>query len=187
MNTNLIESAKAAWLADDGQSTRRDIASRILSQAVERGELPPNHGLTAALESVLVAFSNRVAPEPTLPAMEVARRKAESDWQAAVNAAKRPVTVHDEDGGTSVEMRVPSGWTLNGCATLAEYLRKTATGYAEAESAKVEDADAEATRFVAALPSMTAEQAKAAYWALSKAARLSSHIRALPKAVRRQF
>lgn len=187
MNANLIELAKAAWLADDGQSTARDIADRVLRQAVARGELPQNHGLTSALESVLVAFSNRVAPESTLPAMEVARRKAESDWQAAVNAAKRPVTVHDEDGGTSVEMRVPSGWTHDGCATLAEYLRKTVTGYADAESAKAETADDEAARLVAALQSMTAEQAKAAYWALSKAARLSSHIRALPKSVRRQF
>lgn len=187
MNTNLIEAGKSAWLADDGQSTCRDIAFRVLCRAVERGELPPNHGLTSALESALVAFSSWVVPEPALAPMELARRQAESDWSAAVNAAKRPVTVHDEDGGTSVEMRVPSGWTHDGCATLAEYLRKTVTGYADAESAKAETADDEAARFVAALQSMTAEQAKAAYWALSKAARLSSHIRALPKSVRRQF
>lgn len=182
----LIEAAKAAWLADDGQATHRDIAERVLRQAVARGELSPTHGLTSTLESALVAFSSRRAPE-NLPPMEVARRKAESDWSAAVNAAKRPVTVHDEDGGTSVEMRVPSSWKHDGCATLAEYLRKTVTGYAEAESAKAETADDEAAQFVAALPSMTTEQAKAAYWALSSQARLSHCIRALPKAVRRQF
>ena len=182
----LIEAAKAAWLADDGQSTERDIASRVLRQAVERGELSLNHGLTCALESALVAFSSRIAPA-TIPPVEVARRKAESDWQAAVNAARRPVTVHDEDGGTSVEMRVPQGWTHSGCATSAEYFRKVVPGYANAEAAKANDADAEAARFAAALPSMTTEQAKAAYWALSNAARLSRHIRALPKAVRRQF
>ena len=186
MTITLIEAAKAAWLADDGQSTERDIASRILRQAVERGESSPSHGLTSALESALVAFSSRIAPAAISP-MEVARRKAESDWQAAVDAAKRPVTVHDEDGGTSVEMRVPQGWAHDGCATLAEYFRKVVPGYSDAESAKVSEADMEAARFVAALPSMTTEQAKAAYWALSTAARLSHHIRALPKAVRRQF
>lgn len=186
MPITLIEAAKAAWLADDGQSTERDIASRVLRKAVERGELSSNHGLTSTLESALVAFSGRIAPS-TLPPMEVARRKAESDWQAAVEAACRPVTVHDEDGGASVEMRVPQGWTHDGCATLAEYFRKVVPGYSEAEAAKVSEADMEAARFVAALPSMTTEQAKAAYWSLSSAARLSHHIRALPKAVRRQF
>ncbi len=186
MNANLIKSAKVAWLADDGQSTHRDIASRVLSKAVERGELSSRHGLTSALESALVAFSVAIAPEDIHP-MEASRRKAESDWQAAVKAARRPVTVYDEDGGTSVDMRVPHGWSHEGCTTLGEYILKTVPGYADAESAKAGEADEAAAQFVASLPSMTTEQAKEAYWSLSNQARLSQCIRALPKAVRRQL
>lgn len=179
--------ANEAWAADDGQMTAEEVALATARKAVSEGLIQAaNVGLAAKL----LAEHLRQSAKPEIAAvapMELARRKAESDWQAAVNAAKRAVTVHDEDGGTSVEMRVPSGWTHDGCSNLEQYLRKVVPGYVEAQAEQAGASDAEAERFVAALPSMDQRQAKAAYWALSNEARLSRHIRALPKAVRRSF
>jgi len=54
-------------------------------------------------------------------------------------------------------------------------------------AAALDAADRRAADFVAALPSMTEEQAKAAYWSLSREVRNAPAIRSLPKSVRRQF
>lgn len=223
MNTNLIEAGKSAWLADDGQSTERDIASSVLRQAVERGELPANHGLSSALESALVAFSS--SRMPASHAAEQARVAAaarvadEARAAAAARSAELAAELAAELRAPGVEIRneVLRAGEYAGSQSYATWRRAYRNGestpFAEMwlmsddapkwercgvkaiveqvdrnpEPTGPTQADDEAAQFVAALPSMTAEQAKAAYWGLSKAARLSSHIRALPKSLRRQF
>lgn len=119
------------------------------------------------------------APDPEL--------RARATWDAAVTASVVPTEVRDEDGGTSIKMLLPEGWSLNGAVTLAQHLRAVVPGYADRERAAADAAEAEAAAFAASVGAMTDAQARAAYWRLSNAARTSSAIRALPKALRRRF
>ena len=61
-------------------------------------------------------------------AATVARRNAEApiraEFDAAWKSAARMVTVYDEDGGTSQDLRVPPDWNHDGCRTVKELLRK---------------------------------------------------------------
>jgi len=48
----------------------------------------------------------------------------EAEFRAAWKAAARMVTVYDEDGGTSQDLRVPADWTYEGCRTIGAFLKK---------------------------------------------------------------
>jgi len=61
-------------------------------------------------------------------AVSAARRNAEApheaEFNAAWKAAARMVTVYDEDGGTSQDLRVPPDWAYEGCRTVGAFLKK---------------------------------------------------------------
>lgn len=185
----LVARAREAWDADDGQSSAEDIAARVVARAVAETLV---HRSNAALATRLVVARLEqpvasAAEDPAIVARRNEKAAAKAEWGQAVRSAERWVEVYDDDGGTSRALRTPTGWTHEGCATLGQFLRLRLPWIAAEEQAEKTSAEAEAAAFVASLPTLSAEAAKTAYWALSGAARSSGAIRALPKAVRRQF
>lgn len=187
--SKLKEEVFKAWSADDGQRTEEDIASAVASKAVAEGALLlENSGLAALILAEYLRQNQAFADDGKsaedrlrYEAVQAARR----EWQAITDAASRAIVVHDEDGGTSVEMRLPSGWSHEGCTTVGQWLERKVPAEAAVRRAAEDAAGEEARQFVAAATSMPVEQVRAAYWRLSWAAQNHAEMRKLPKAVRR--
>ena len=81
----------------------------------------PMLGFGASRADATAAVAEAAADLLAEAAAYTARRKASAgtvaEFDAAWAAAARMVTVYDTDGGTSLEMRVPAGWTHDGCRT----------------------------------------------------------------------
>jgi len=208
---NLIESAQNLWLADDGQSSTRDIARRAIQLAAVRGEL-----VSDGAEDAIVATLDQiiVTPEMLAEQARVSRGYADADaarqlgdaersaWLARVESARREVQ-HEIRSYGSVDSWVPYIERAYGDdgSIIATRMHHERDGWLEWEStekrvvvtqptakqATLLHADTEAEDFVTALPTLSAADAKARYWSLSKSTRNATAIRNLPKAVRRQF
>ena len=60
----IVAAAKAEFVADNGRSTIREVAARVLREAAARGDASPEAAvlLVDALTAQLVAFSRRRSP-----------------------------------------------------------------------------------------------------------------------------
>lgn len=209
----LIESAKSAWEADDGQSTEVDIARRVMRLAMSRGETVPD-GAEATIIAALAITP--VTPEMMEDQAKVSARYAladaarkrgdaeKSEWLSRVESARREVERVIRSYG-SVDCWVPymeRAYEADG-SIIATRMHHEQDGWMEWQAtakrvvvepvardsspANKSNADVDAEEFVAALPSMTEAQAKDRYWSLSRESRNTAAIRNLPKAIRRQF
>ena len=60
----IVSAAKAEFVADNGRSTIREVAARVLREAAARGDASPEAAvlLVDALAAQLLAFSRRRSP-----------------------------------------------------------------------------------------------------------------------------
>ena len=200
----------AAWEADDGQASVADIASATATRAARDGLISPL-SVGAASAMLAVYLREATAGRPSSAAQSaVSARYAMTDaaqqagdaeaaqWLARVESSRREVQhvicphsnawvpqverAHAEDGAIIATRRMmDDGWEP------WQAMPKQAPITPTRPASPVAVDDSAALAFVAALPSMTAEQARAAYWSLPSASRKSPVIMSLPKAVRRQF
>lgn len=215
--TELKARADKAWEADDGQSSVEDMARELARRAAVDGLISPvsvaaasamlevylrestAHRRTPEQEAAQAAVSARYA------AVDAARRRSDSEratWLCAVEASRREVQHELRSYGT-VDSWVPvmeRAYAPDG-SVIATRMHHEQDGWLEWEApvarrpvepihATTQPAvadDSAALAFVAAIPSMTVAQSKAAYWALPSAVRNSPAIRALPKSVRRML
>ena len=210
----LIARAREAWDADDGQSSAEDIAARVVAMAVSEGIVQRSNDalatrlVIASLGQTSASTPEHLAAQSAVDASYAAKdaAKAASDaaaaaWLTLVESSRREVhrdiCPHTNAWVPSMEqafspdgeviatrhMLPTEGWTPWRAVRRPVAVEAVVSSTPSAPSA----ADTDAAAFVAALPTLSAEAAKSAYWALSGAARKSSAIRSLPKSVRRQF
>lgn len=210
MNT-LKAHAMAAWEADDGQSSVVDIASATATRASRDG-LISSLSIGAASAMLAVYLRKATAARPNTEAQATVSAKyaqqdaatassqaAASAWLSMVESSRREVQhvicphsnawvpqierAHAEDGTIIATRRMmDDGWEPWQATPTQVPIEPIIR-----QPSPVTVDDSAALAFVATLPSMTPEQAKAAYWSLPSAARNSTTIRSLPKAIRRQF
>jgi len=208
--------AMSAWEADDGQSSAEDIAIAVARRAGSDGVINPlSVGAASAMLATYLRTetAGRSTPESGAAQAFVAARYQREDaanaaslaaareWLSRVETSRREVQhvicphsnawvpqmerAYSPDGSIIATRRMmDDGWeewqaTPAGTCEAAQHAGQTPTSPPHD--------DARAAEFVATLPSMTAEQARAAYWALPSSSRNAPAIRSLPKAVRRQF
>jgi hypothetical protein len=180
--------AAEAWEKDDGQATVEQIADAAVRRAVRDGIVLPSLADTARAAAVAHINARLSAPIPAAPvdplADEVARLTVE--WESAVKAGSVWMTVHDEDGGTSRVFRTPSGWSHEGCATLAQYLRAKSAAYASKQDAACCAAAEEFRAWWASAQGLPLPAQKAGWSKLSKAAKLCA-VGVVPKSLRREL
>lgn len=213
----LIARACEAWDADDGQSSAEDIAARVVDRAVASGSVNRSDAalairlVVAHLEQPVAGTADQQAAQAAVDARyaaedaaKAASAAAAAAWLTIVESSRREVhweicphtnawvpsmeQAIDENGEVIAtrHMLPTEGWTpwraVRRPVAVEAIVSSTPSAPATPSAA-----DTEADAFVAALPTMSAEAAKATYWSLSSLARNSAAIRALPKAVRRQF
>jgi hypothetical protein len=121
----LIQTAKEIVASDDGQASYEQIAA----MALRRHALPVTASAVAELSSALKAddeANNKTAellravskPEP-LTRFEILAQ----EWEAAYAAAPRKeVQVQDEDGGSSIAVRVDRDWRYKGFENWGQFM-----------------------------------------------------------------
>jgi hypothetical protein len=158
---------------DDGQASARDLAV----MAARRIGMQPNEAMIAAIVAVIAAQEavNAARTTAAVAAMApVVKTRAEildAEWEAAWAAAPRhQVEVYDEDGGSSLEIKIVSGWTHKGFYQF-EYCRflNSDEEYRQEEAVKNRPFQIAAKEFVASMATMRADEAKKAYQSLAPA------------------
>jgi hypothetical protein len=180
--------ATEAWANDDGQATVEQVADAVARRAVRDGIVLPALADTARAALVAHINSRLSAPIPAAPvdqlADEVGRLTAE--WESAVKAGSVWITVHDEDGGTSRVCRPPSGWSHEGCTTLAQYLRAKSSAFAAKQDAAQEAVGEEFRAWWKSAQGLPLLAQKAGWAKLSRAAKLCA-VGVVPKSLRREL
>jgi hypothetical protein len=182
VQTNMTAEQSADLVAsivngDDGQASVEQLAIMY----AHRCGIQPNERIIAAVVAVITA-QNAVDAAKAATALAAMQPKVKTrqeilvdDWDAAWAAAPRHETlVQDEDGGSSLEIRIVRGWTYKGFQQheLFRFLDSDEEYRAEkAENNKA--ALVAAKEFVASIPKLQPGQAKIIYYGLTETVQAS--------------
>jgi len=157
---------------DDGQASVQQLAMMY----TRRVGIQPNERIIAAVVAVIAAQSavdaakSAAARAAMQPKVKTRKEVLIDEWEAAwADAPRHEVLVQDDDGGSSLALRIVRGWNYKGFEQheLFRFLDSDEEYRAEkAENRKV--ALVAAKEFVASIPTLSAGQAKTIYYGLKE-------------------
>jgi hypothetical protein len=162
---------------DDGQAS----AEQLAIMYCRRVGIQPSERLIAAVVAVITA-QNAVDNAKAAAARAAMQPKAKTrketlvdEWEAAWAAAPRHETlVHDEDGGSSLAIRIVRGWTYKGCEQHELYrFLECDEEYCTEKAKENKSALVAAKEFVASIPTLPAGQAKTIFYGLTETVQAS--------------
>ena len=149
---------------DDGQASYEEVAE----MAIRRHGLPVTAQAVAEIASALkaddeMARKNAIIPEPKpLTRFEVLKK----EWEAAYALAPRKeVEVQDEDGGSSIVVRVERSWRYKGFDSFGQFIASDPQ-WVEEQKVVHTDSVAKARTFLAQTAALSAPDRRKAFYAL---------------------
>lgn len=159
-----MQTARAILANDDGQASYEEISE----MAIRRHAVPVTAQAVAEIASALKAEDEMARKNAIIPPPQPLTRfeTLKQEWEAAYALAPRKeVEVFDDDGGSSIAVRVDRAWRYKGFDSFGQFIASDPQWVEEQKSAQAKSAT-KAKAFLVETAGLPAQDRRKAFYAL---------------------